>query len=381
MPHFDTIFFLQNLFTATYFTRYRIHAFYFRYYMSYNSIFVSSSLLSPMTLSFCLGAVARLVKSELTVPKDIYAGISLFLLFAIGLKGGHELSHATFASIVGPASVTIILGVITPLTAYGILRGVGRLSVADSAGVAAHYGSVSAVTFIAAQTFVVEILRTRPELPPLEGYLPTLVALMESPGIHVALALGVFLGSRSGERSTASLLHEVVTGRTMVLLVGGLVIGSVMGNKNWETIAPLFDPSGGVFKGLLCIFLLEMGMSAASRFGEIRSVGWFMLAFGIAVPIFHALLAIPLGHASGLSLGGTAVLATMAASASYIAAPPAVRATLPNANPAYYLTLALAITFPFNIIFGIPIYFQLTEMYFEVISLERPFTNYIGRGL
>jgi hypothetical protein len=321
-----------------------------------------------MTLSFCLGAVARLAKSELTVPKDIYAGISLFLLFAIGLKGGHELSHAAFASLLAPAAVTILLGIITPLTAYGILRGIGRLSVADSAGVAAHYGSVSAVTFIAAQTFVTEIIISRPELPPLEGYLPTLVALMESPGIHVALALGVFLGSRAGDRSTASLLHEVVTGRTMVLLVGGLVIGSLMGSKNWEAIALLFDPAGGVFKGLLCIFLLEMGMSAASRFGEIRKVGWFMLLFGITVPLLHASLAIPLGHASGLSLGGTAVLATMAASASYIAAPPAVRATLPDANPAYYLTLALAITFPFNILVGIPLYFQLAELYFNIFS-------------
>lgn len=334
--------------------------------MSYNAALVSSSLLSPMTLSFCLGAAARLVKSELTVPKDVYAGISLFLLFAIGLKGGHELSHATFAALLAPAAVTIALGIITPLSAYAILRKIGRLSVSDSAGVAAHYGSVSAVTFIAAQTFVSEMIMARPGLPPLEGYLPTLVALMESPGIHVALALGVFLGSRADDRSTISLLHEVATGRTMVLLVGGLVIGSLMGSKNWQAIAPMFDPAGGVFKGLLCIFLLEMGMSAASRFGEVLKVGWFMLAFGVTVPLLHALLAIPLGYTSGLSLGGTAVLATMAASASYIAAPPAVRAALPDANPAYYLTLALAITFPFNIVLGIPIYFHLTEMYFHV---------------
>lgn len=334
--------------------------------MSYNSLILSTSLLSPMTLSFCLGAAARLVRSELTVPKDVYAGISLFLLFAIGLKGGYELSHATAAAIIGPALVTVALGILTPISAFVILRRIGRLSVVDSAGVAAHYGSVSAVTFIASQAFVSELLITRPDLPPLEGYLPTLVALMESPGIHIALALGVFLGTRSGERSTASLLHEVVTGRTMILLVGGLIIGSVMGAKNWEAIAPLFDPKGGVFKGLLCIFLLEMGMAAASRFKEIRSVGWFLLAFGITVPVLHASLAIPLGHLAGLSLGGTAVLAAMSASASYIAAPPAVRATLPDANPAYYLTLALAITFPFNIVFGIPLYFQMSEWYFNL---------------
>jgi hypothetical protein len=336
--------------------------------MTYNSTFVSTSLLNPITLSFCLGAIARIVRSELTVPKDVYAGISLFLLFAIGLKGGYELSHATFAVIAGPAVMTVVLGILTPLTAYLLLRQLGRLSVADSAGIAAHYGSVSAVTFIAAQTFVSETLLHRPELPPLEGYLPTLVALMESPGIHVALALGVFLGNRSNNRSTASLLHEVFTGRTMILLVGGLIIGSLMGAKNWEAVAPMFDPKGGVFKGLLCIFLLEMGMAAASRLPEIRSVGAFLMGFGIMLPVLHALLAIPLGHLSGLSLGGTAVLATMAASASYIAAPPAVRATIPEANPAYYLTLALGITFPFNIIFGIPLYFELTDFYFNFVS-------------
>lgn len=333
--------------------------------MSANFVGVSSNLLSPLTLSFCLGAFARLARSELSVPKDVSAGISLFLLFAIGLKGGHELAHASFSALIGPAVATILLGIITPLSAYGILRRVGRLSVADSAGISAHYGSVSAVTFIAAQTFVTAALASRPGAAPLEGYLPTLVALMESPGIHIALALGVFLGNRSENSSTAALLHEVVTGRTMILLVGGLLIGSVMGPQNWETVAPLFDPKGGIFKGLLCIFLLEMGLSAASRFGEIRRVGWFLLGFGIITPVLHAAIAIPLGYLSGVSLGGTAVLATMAASASYIAAPPAVRSTLPDANPAYYLTLALAITFPFNIVVGIPLYFHLTELFFN----------------
>jgi hypothetical protein len=336
--------------------------------MSYNFALVSGCLLSPLTLSFCLGAFARIMRSELSVPKDIYAGISLFLLFAIGLKGGYELSHARSATVIGPAIITVVLGIVTPITAYVILRRVGRLSVVDSAGIAAHYGSVSAVTFIAAQAFVGEIIATRPLAMPLEGYLPTLVALMESPGIHVALALGVFLGSNSQSRSTRSLLHEVVTGRTMILLVGGLIIGSVIGDKNWQAIAPLFDPTGGVFKGLLCIFLLEMGMTAASRFGEIRSVGVFMTGFGVGLPVLHAALAIPLGHLSGLSLGGTAVLAAMTSSASYIAAPSAVRATLPEANPAYYLTLALAITFPFNIVFGIPLYFQMTEIYFAIMA-------------
>lgn len=333
--------------------------------MSYNLMGISNNLLSPLTLSFCLGAVARVARSELTVPKDISAGISLFLLFAIGLKGGHELAHASLSSIIGPGFITILLGVITPLTAYTVLKRVGGFSVADSAGIAAHYGSVSAVTFIAAQSFATAALASRPNSLPIEGFLPTLVALMESPGIHIALAMGVLLGDRSPDTSTRELLHEVLTGRTMILLVGGLLIGCVMGPSNWHAVAPLFDPSGGIFKGLLCIFLLEMGMAAASRFGEIQKVGLFLLCFGITMPIFHAIIAIPLGYISGLSLGGSAVLAAMSASASYIAAPPAVRATLPDANPAYYLTLALAITFPFNIVVGIPLYFHLTEWFYN----------------
>jgi hypothetical protein len=336
--------------------------------MSFNLAAVSTGFLNPLTLSFCLGAFARIIRSEFSVPKDIYSGISLFLLFAIGLHGGHELAHAPLATLIMPASGTLFLGFLTPVLAYGILRRMARLSVVDSAGIAAHYGSVSAVTFIASLAFVGEMLLTRPHLPPLEGYLPTLVALLESPGIHVALALGIFLGNTSSTRSTASLLHEVVTGRTMILLVGGLVIGALIGEKNWLTIAPMFDPRGAVFKGLLCIFLLEMGMSAANRFSEVRSVGWALAIFGVTMPIINALIAIPVGLISGLSLGGTAVLAAMSASASYIAAPPAVRASLPDANPGYYLTLALAITFPFNIIIGIPLYFQITEWFFNTCS-------------
>lgn len=332
--------------------------------MSYNAFSISNNLLNPLTLSFCLGAFARLTRSELSVPKDISAGISLFLLFAIGLKGGHELANATFSTLLAPALVTIVLGIAIPLLAYWLLRRVGHLSVADSAGISAHYGSVSAVTFIAAQTFASEVLASQPGSPPLEGYLPTLVALMESPGIHVALALGIFLDERPLNQSKGALLHELLTGRTMMLLVGGLAIGCLTGAQHWEAIAPFFDPKGGIFKGLLCIFLLEMGLSAASRIGEIKNVGWFLLAFGITMPVLSALIAIPLGYWSGLSVGGTAVLATMSASASYIAAPPAVRATLPEANPAYYLTLALAITFPFNIVVGIPLYFYLSEQFF-----------------
>lgn len=335
--------------------------------MSPSEATLASNLLNPATLSFCLGAVARFVKSELVIPKDVYAGISLFLLFAIGLKGGYELSEVSLSAFWGPALATLALGLVTPLIAYVAGRRIGKLSVVDSAAIAAHYGSVSAVTFIAAQGFVGEMVALRPDLPRLEGYLPTLVALLESPGITLALLLGGLLGEGASDRSKVSIIHEVVTGKTLFLLLGGLVIGSMIGEKHWGGIAPLFDPKGGIFRGLLCIFLLEMGIAAASRLGEIKKAGLAMVAMGIGLPLLNAIIGIALGYFSGLSLGGTAVLATMAASASYIAAPTAVQATLPSANPAYYLTLALAITFPFNIVVGIPLYFALSEWFFKAM--------------
>lgn len=313
-----------------------------------------NNLLSPITLSFVLGIVARRVRSEFSLPKDIYMGIAVFLLFSLGLKGGVELSHSSLGEIAAPAAVTVLAGCITPVTTYFILRRLGRFSPADAAGIAAHYGSVSAVTYIAAQNFVVATGES------LEGFMPTLLALLESPGITIALTLGA-LNSASKERSTKSVLHEILTGRTMVLLVGGLIIGAVMGQRNWATIEGFFDTKQAIFRGALCLFLLEMGVVAGDRLGDLKRVGPFLLAFGIGVPILHGALGVLLGRLAGLSVGGATVLGTMAASASYIAAPPAVRMSLPQANPTYSLTCALAITFPFNIVAGIPLYYQMAR--------------------
>jgi hypothetical protein len=338
---------------------------------------LQANLLSPVTLAFALGVVAKLVKSEIALPKDLYTSLSIYLLFALGLKGGVELTHATAADIVWPVCVTLLLGCLTPATTYLGMRHAGGFSVADSAAVAAHYGSVSAVTFIAAQQYC-----GHANLP-LEGYLPTLLTLMESPGIHIALAIGAIgtltapatsvvggggtaamaLGSGAGglagidARATAGrlrvVLHEVLTGRTMVLLVGGMLVGYLMGDDGYRQVRPFFE-SG--FKGALTLFILEMGLVAGARLGDLRQVGGFLLAFGIVVPMLHGIIGALLGHWAGLSVGGCTVLAAMAASASYIAAPPAVRMTLPEANPTYSLTLALAITFPFNLVVGIPLF-------------------------
>ncbi|MFT3916706.1 MAG: sodium-dependent bicarbonate transport family permease [Anaeromyxobacteraceae bacterium] len=352
-----------------------------------------ANLLSPLVLAFALGAVARAVRSELRIPKELYQALSIYLLLALGLKGGVELAHAGLSGIWRPALATLLLGCITPLTAYLALRRLGRFSTDDAAGIAAHYGSVSAVTFLAAQQFVTAVGA------PAEPYMATLLALLESPGIHIALAIGVVArlrraqeGQAAAEQEAAvplraavggpggfvtavgpmgnpapvhdrpatlgSTLHEVLTGRTMVLLAGGLVVGFLMGERGWTQVQPFFE-SG--FKGALVVFLLEMGMVAASRAGDLRRVGPFLLVFGMVTPLVHGALGVWLAHLAGLSPGGATVLGAMAASASYIAAPPAVRAQLPEANPTYSLTLALAITFPFNVLVGIPFFYWLAS--------------------
>jgi hypothetical protein len=310
------------------------------------------NLLSPIPLAFALGILARLVKSEFSLPRDIYQGMSIYLLWAIGLQGGIELHHSSLSQIAGPSLATLALGAFTPVSSYLVLRRLGRFSAADSAGIAAHYGSVSAVTFIAAQTFVKGVNQEA------EGFMPTLLTLLESPGIHIALAIGA-IQTGGGGRPVRETLHEVLTARTMVLLVGGLLVGFLIGDKNWSTIEPFFNTRGAVFRGVLTLFMLEMGILAGARFGDLKKVGPFLLGFGVLMPLVHGSLGAVLGTLAGLSVGGATVLATMAASASYIAAPPAVRVTLPDANPTYYLTCALAITFPFNILVGITLYYQV----------------------
>ncbi|MFN9234725.1 MAG: sodium-dependent bicarbonate transport family permease [Planctomyces sp.] len=316
------------------------------------------NLVSPLTLCFALGVFARVIRSQLALPRELYTSLSIYLLFALGLKGGVELSHSSLSQLAAPAAVTLLLGCLTPISAYLVLRRLGKFSIPDAAGIAAHYGSVSAVTFIAAQQF------TNAAGAPAEGFMPTLLTLLEIPGIQVALAIGAFQmaqlpSSDSNQTSAGSRLlavcHELLSAPSTMLLVGGLIIGTAVGTEGWKPVQPVFE---GMFKGILALFLLEMGLTAGARLQDLRSSGLFLAAFGIAVPILHGLLGAWLGSLSGLSVGGTTMLATMAASASYIAAPPAVRMALPEANPTYYLTAALAITFPFNLIAGIPLYYR-----------------------
>ncbi len=307
------------------------------------------NLLSAPVLSFFLGVLAVRIKSDLRIPKVLYIGISIYLLYAIGIKGGAALATTTFEAIAIPALVTLALGLITPLVAFFIAFLLFKFSREDAAALAAHYGSVSAVTFMA----TLALLGTTGIA--YEGYLPALLAILEIPAIAVALLL-VRSTPTSGWLSA---LREIMSLKSVLLLFGGLVVGFFIGTDGMQKVAPFFiDP----FYGILTFFLLELGVVAGARIGDLRQRGVSLLMFGLCVPLLNGILGIVAGNLSGLSVGGTTVLAVMASSASYIAATAAVRVSIPNANPGYYLTSALVITFPFNISIGIPLYLWLARV-------------------
>jgi uncharacterized protein len=311
---------------------------------------VRFNLLSPIVLAFVLGIVATLIRSDLKFPDELYTALSIFLLLAIGMKGGAALSETPIEAFWRPALATLGLGLAIPVVTYVIVRRLGRFSIADSAAMAAHYGSVSAVTFIACVTFL-ESARV-----PYEGFMPTLVAILEVPAIVVALLIARY--QIGGRGTIGEVLHEVLAGKSIVLLLGGLTIGFLAGRPGLAPVEPFFID---LFHGALTLFLLEMGMVAARRFRDLKKVGIFLIAFGVIMPVVYGTIGVWLGLMTGLTMGGATVLAVLAGSASYIAAPAAVRIALPEANPGYYLTGALAITFPFNLTIGIPLYHAIAQ--------------------
>jgi len=303
--------------------------------------------MDPIILFFLLGLVAGLLRSELRLPSSVYEFVSILLLLAIGLKGGVELARQPFLDLLPDILAALAMGVFLPLVAFPVLLLMGRFKRADAASIAAHYGSVSVGTYAVAVAW----LSSR-EIG-FEAQMPLLLVVLEIPAIVVGIVL-----ARGLDRSTrwGEVAHEVFLGKGIVLLLGGLVIGWLSDPEGLASIEPLFFD---LFKGILAIFLLEMGLIAASQAGSLRRHGLFLVAFGIVMPLFGAVVGALISVPLGLSQGGAMLLAVLGASASYIAVPAAMRISLPEANPTLSLTASLGVTFPFNVLVGIPLYWQL----------------------
>jgi uncharacterized protein len=305
---------------------------------------IIANLTSPPVLAFALGLLAVLVKGDLRLPDPIYQGLSIYLLLGIGIKGGVALRQSELGDVAVPALATIILGLLIPVLAFLLSGKITKLSEVDRGAIAAHYGSTSLVTFTAALVFLEQ------SSIQYEGFVTTLLALLEIPGIIV----GLMLGSRHLKRdiSWSESLQEIFSSRSILLLVGGLVLGFATGTLGYAKIEPFF---GALFIGMLTLFLLEMGTLAGRRMRDVKTAGVGLIVFAIVFPIGAGVLGVVFGYLSGLSMGGAAALGVLAASASYIAAPAAVRLALPEANPGIYLAASLGITFPFNLTIGIPL--------------------------
>jgi uncharacterized protein len=310
---------------------------------------LTANLLSPIVMAFALGAIAGFVRSELELPDPVLKLLSIYLLLSIGLTGGRELAQVRFAEVSALFAAAAALTVVIPVATYAVLRRLGGFDVANAAAVAAHYGSVSSVTFFAALAFARTMER------PSEGYLTAVVALMEF-AVVIALAIARWGKSRAaGGFRLGDMMLDTLRGRGILLLTGGMTIGYVAADADWQRIAPFYEH---LFRGFLMLFLLEMGMTAARQIRQFAQVGIFMTGFAIAAPIVFGATGLLTGWALGLSQGGAFVLGAVCASSSYIDAPAACRASLPEASPGIYLTASLGVTFPFNLLVNLPLLFM-----------------------
>lgn len=311
-------------------------------------------MLDPALLFFLLGLAAGLLRSELRLPAAVYDLVSMLLLLSIGLKGGIELARQPFGELALQTLAVIAMGALLPLLAFPVLRFAGRLPRADAASIAAHYGSVSVATYAVAVAYFAS------RQIDFEAHMPFLLAVLEIPAILVGILLARGISREMRLRVVA---HEVFLGKGIVLLVGGLLIGWASGPEGLTSIKPLFFD---LFKGILALFLLEMGLITAAQFGNLRQHGLFLVLFGIGMPLVSSVVGIALGLGLGLSLGGTAMLGILAASASYIAVPAAMRISVPEANPTLSLAASLGVTFPFNVLVGIPLYHAMATQAFAL---------------
>ena len=316
--------------------------------MILSSILVDNILTAPV-IAFVVALIATLLKFDLRIPDALYPILSTFLLLAIGIKGGKAISVSSPSELWQPLLAAIAIGVITPLIAYALFRKTAKLDITNAAALAAHYGSVSAVTF----TVLLSTLDSQGIA--YEGFVSGLLAVLEIIGIVIALFLAHNFSAGTDWKSG---LSEVVRGKSIAFLVAGLSIGLIVGPDRLTPTDPLFV---GLFSGALTLFLVELGAIAANRLRDFNGAGIRVVVLAIVVPLINGSIGAVLGSAAGMSVGGVAIMATLAASASYIAAPAAIRIALPEASPGIYVTASLGITFPFNLIVGIPLYIKIAE--------------------
>lgn len=319
-----------------------------------NSSLILSNILNPPVLFFFLGMLAIILKSDLEVPQPLPKLFSLYLLLAIGFKGGHELAESGInTEIALTLMAAIFMACVVPIYSFFVLK--VKLDTHNAAAIAATYGSISAVTFITASSFLTQLHIAY------GGHMVAALALMESPAIIVGIVLIRLFATdkKDGDFSWSEVMREAFLNGSVFLLVGSVVIGFVTGAKGWEKLHPFTDE---VFYGVLAFFLLDMGMVAARRIKDLSKTGSFLIAFSVFMPVANAIVGIFIAKLIGISEGNALLFAVLCGSASYIAVPAAMRMSVPEANPSLYVSMALALTFPFNIIVGIPLYMSIIKL-------------------
>lgn len=314
---------------------------------------IAGNILNPPVMFFFLGMGVIFFKSDLRVPENTAKFLSLYLLFSIGFKGGHELYHTPFQlQQFWTLVACIFMSLVVPIYSFLIFR--TKLDVHNSAALAASFGSISAVTFVTAGAFLHNIGLSY------QGFIVAGMALMESPAIIIGVILDRFVTSKSSPDQKkvvwGSLLHESFFSASVYILLGALVVGFVSGEKGWETTKPF---SEDIFKGFLIFFLLDKGIHAASGFKDLKKVGWFLILASLGLLVINATLGVLLTKFIGMAVGDALMFTVLCASASYIAVPAAMKDSIPEANPGIYITVALSIIFPINVIIGIPLYYYL----------------------
>ncbi len=353
---------------------------------------IQSNLLTPIILFFLFGIIAARIKSDLKIPEAISEFLPIYLLAAIGLHGGIEMRNTGFENMLIPMLVAIGLSLLFTLNHYQILRRLGKFNIFDSYALASTYGAVGAVTFSVGLSFLKNQGVTS------EGYLAAILAILEP----VAFIMAIFLtnmavskqirakkqsftnddtsdldiGLRETKTKLSQVLHESLTGKAIVILLGSIVIGYMIGESGFSSISIVFDQ---MFTGAIVIFMIEMGIIAGQRLDDLKKVGIFLIAFAVIMPTFNGIIGVLVATAMGLSLGGAVMFGLLLASASFIAAPAVLRHAIPQANPSLYITSALGITFPYNIIILLPIMFAISTLVHGDGSID--LFNYITKVL